>query len=80
MNDCPAPNIKLDLIYPYSEYLRAFNVPKEKHGDFYERFGHYLYSESTPESDKEAAFRWMRMNRVEKMMSKSLNEKEIHGS
>lgn len=57
------PQIKLNFSHPYGEYLYTFGVPSEKHDEFYERFGYYLYSLTTPKDEKEAAFRWMLMNR-----------------
>jgi hypothetical protein len=56
------PSIKLDFNHPYLEYLNFYKVPIEKHGEFYERFGYYLYSVSTPEKEKAAAFLWMIKN------------------
>jgi hypothetical protein len=51
--------IHIDFNHPYAEYLRMWDVPVEKHAEFYERFGYYMYSKSTPESEKQEAFKWM---------------------
>lgn len=61
--------LKLDFSHPWGEYLLTFNVPKEKHQEFYEQFGYYLYSISTPQDEKEKAFAWMIANRTKNQLS-----------
>lgn len=54
--------IKLNFNHPYGEFLHMYNVPKEKHEEFYKEFGYYLYSVSTPAEEKTRAFAWMLRN------------------
>lgn len=51
--------IKIDFNHPYGEYLYMCGVPKEKHQEFYEKFGYYCHSISTPAEEKARAFAWM---------------------
>ena len=69
-----ASAIKFDFNHPYGEYLFSFGVPTQKHQEFYEKFGYYLYSQSTPEKEKAAAFEWMIRNGTEKLTFKHTNE------
>jgi hypothetical protein len=52
----------INFCHPWHDYLYIFNVPKEKHMDFYSEFGKYLYSNDT-EQYKLKAYRWILENK-----------------
>jgi hypothetical protein len=54
--------VQLDFSHPWSDFLYLYKVPKEKWDEFYEQFGLYFYSKSTPEQTKNSAWRWIITN------------------
>lgn len=56
--------VRLNFNHPYSQYLMLFNVPREKWDDFFELFGEYYYTNTTPKEEHTQAIRWMMSNAV----------------